>query len=118
MISRKSDAFVPGPRETGQSAAYVSEWDSWREGGTKVVTSYDDFDAGLFAVRQAIAGGGGGGGNFDRVVGADPKKTTVLMAGLSGDEASALLQIFSTNKKVPKEQILVMPDFALKKKNT
>ena len=101
-----------------QSAAYVSEWDSWREGGTKVVTSYDDFDAGWFAVRQAIAGGGGGGGNFDRVVGADPKKTTVLMAGLSGDEASALLQIFSTNKKVPKEQILVMPDFALKKKNT
>jgi hypothetical protein len=72
----------------------------------------------LFAVRQAIAGGGGGGGNFDRVVGADPKKTTVLMAGLSGDDASALLQIFSTNKKVPKEQILVMPDFALKKKNT
>ena len=42
----------------------------------------------------------------------------MLTAGLSGDEASALLQIFSTNKKVPKEQILVMPDFALKKKNT
>jgi hypothetical protein len=39
-----------------QSAAYVQEWDTWREGGAKVVLSYGDFDDGLFKIQQALAG--------------------------------------------------------------
>jgi hypothetical protein len=41
-------------------------------------------------IWQAIlAGGGDGGGNFNYVVGTDPTKVTVLMAGLSGEETKA-----------------------------
>jgi hypothetical protein len=45
----------------------------------------------------------------------DPSKVTVLMAGVSGEETKAVLNIFSTLQKVPKEQILVVSEFALKK---
>jgi len=38
------------------SAAYVQEWDTWREGGAKVVPSYGDTDDGLFKIQQALAG--------------------------------------------------------------
>lgn len=89
----------------------------WREGGAKVVPCYGDLEQDVFKIQQTLVTGGGEfGGNFDTVLGRDPKKVTVLMAGLSREETKSVLQIFSTNKEVPKEQILVMPDFAIKKK--
>jgi len=42
-----------------QSAAYIEEWDSWREGGVKVVPCYGTFEDGLFKIQEALAGGGG-----------------------------------------------------------
>ena len=72
----------------------------------------------VFKIQQTLVTGGAEfGGKFESVLGRDPKQVTVLMAGLSGEETKSVLQIFSTNKKVPKEQILVMPDFAIKKKS-
>ena len=42
------------------------------------------------------------------MLGKDPSKVTVLMAGVSGEESKAVLNIFSTLQKVPKEQILIV----------
>ena len=64
---------------------------------------------------RAIAGSANGGGKFETVLGKDPSKVTVLMAGVSGEESKAVLNIFSTLQKVPKEQILIVSEFALKK---
>jgi hypothetical protein len=106
-----------GDTETaGQCAAYVQEWDDWREAGAKVVPCYGEFfDDGVFQMQAAIAGSANGGGKFESVLGKDPSKVTVLMAGVSGEETKAVLNIFSTLQKVPKEQILVVSEFALKK---
>ena len=106
-----------GDMETaGQSAAYVQEWDNWREAGAKVVPCYGEFfDDGVFQMQAAIAGSANGGGKFETVLGKDPSKVTVLMAGVSGEESKAVLNIFSTLQKVPKEQILIVSEFALKK---
>ena len=106
-----------GDMETaGQSAAYVQVWDNWREAGAKVVPCYGEFfDDGVFQMQAAIAGSANGGGKFETVLGKDPSKVTVLMAGVSGEESKAVLNIFSTLQKVPKEQILIVSEFALKK---
>lgn len=103
--------------ENPESAAYVEEWDIWRESGAKVVPCYGDFEQDVFKIQQTLMTGGVEfGGNFETVLGRDKKKVTMLIAGLTGEETMSVLQIFSTNKGVPKEQILVMPDFAIKKK--
>ena len=94
----------------------MQEWDDWREAGAKVVPCYGEFfDDGVLQMHAAIAGSANGGGKFESVVGKDPSKVTVLMAGVSGEETKAVLNIFSTLQKVPKEQILVVSEFALKK---
>ena len=100
-----------------ESAAYIQEWDEWRAGGAKVVPCYGDFEQDLFKIQETLVTGGAQfGGNFETVLGLDPKEVTILLAGLTPEETRTVLQIFSTNKQVPKEQILVIPDFAIKKK--
>mmetsp|Transcript_27162 Transcript_27162/g.67943 ORF Transcript_27162/g.67943 Transcript_27162/m.67943 type:complete len:365 (-) Transcript_27162:417-1511(-) len=100
-----------------ESAAYIQEWDQWREGGAKVVPCYGDLEQDVFKMQQTLVTGGAEfGGKFDTVLGRYPSDVTVLVAGLTGEEMKSVLQIFSTNRKVPKQQILVMPDFAIKKK--
>ena len=103
--------------EDKESAAYIQEWDQWREGGAKVVPCYGDFEQDIFKIQQTLVTGGEEyGGKFDTVLGKDASKVTVLLAGLTGEETKSVLRIFTANKNVPKEQILVMPDFAIKKK--
>ena len=64
----------------------------------------------------AIAGGAQGGGKHESVLGADPGKVTVLLAGLEREETEALLNVFANLRGVPREQILVLPGFGPKKK--
>ena len=76
----------------GRGAAFVEQWDEWREGGAAVVPCFGPFfDDGVFAVQSAMVGGvAEWGGKHGTVMGKDAKRVTVLLAGLEKEEVSAI----------------------------
>ncbi|CAL8469738.1 g9280 [Coccomyxa elongata] len=90
------------------SAAYLKDWDSWREAGVQVNPVYLESSNGSAApsiweaVKGAVLGGQQG---LMGAVGGDPRDCTVLVAGLPGDAAAALSRAL-TAEGVAGERIL------------
>ncbi|BDA47799.1 hypothetical protein COCOBI_11-0560 [Coccomyxa sp. Obi] len=90
------------------SAAYLKDWDSWREAGVQVNPVYLESSNGSTApsiweaVKGAVLGGQQG---LMGAVGGDPRDCTVLVAGLPGDAAAALSRAL-TAEGVAGERIL------------
>lgn len=103
----------------GRGAAFVEQWDEWREGGAAVVPCFGPFfDDGVFAVQSAMVGGvAEWGGKHGTVLGKDARRVTVLLAGLEKDEVSAILRVPAL-QAVPKEQILALPGFVSRNSRT
>lgn len=92
------------------TAAFLPEWDQWRDAGIDFRPLYSEVLLGGDSPNSPRANGGDGGedagqeditslldqglfvhaGGFEGAIGGRPAETTVLLAGLSGDVASAV----------------------------
>lgn len=105
--SSRVSVFQLAPSQA--AAAYLLEWDTWREAGVRVHPLYTDgAGPGPQAAEQLLehAVFGGEHGLAGVLGGAHARDAAVLMSGLEGEAAAAITRAL-THHGIPSERIMI-----------